>query len=173
MSAAKITKTYGELVAESRPSKQPPPPSQEEELDALLRALSERREREASGGDGAGFDPVQRLREVMAGDLIPEFVALVEKYSRSGVSMEMDATDLLNGGRGIQLEFEVGEHGVRLQGTVTSDAIAFHETRHAPDVHGEIASGPMLRLRGLNKAVFREFICERLCVLLRAVIKRR
>ena len=58
-------------------------------------------------------------------------------------------------------------------GTVTTEAIAFHETRYAPDLHGELLSGPMLRLRGLDAGVFRKFICERLTILLRGAMRRR
>jgi hypothetical protein len=62
---------------------------------------------------------------------------------------------------------------MQLQGTVTSDAIAFHEVRHAPDIEGQLVAGPMLRLKNLNAETFREFVCGRLTVLLRHVAGRR
>ena len=173
MSTARISKSYRELVAKTCPSKPPQPTSQEEELDALVTAMADHEDRASDGPDPLASDPIQRLRDLMVSELLPAFVELVEKYSRSGIRMEMDASSLLDGGREVYFEFSLGGHRIRLQGTVTTEAIAFHETRRAPDVHGELASGPMLRLRGLNVDVFREFICERLCALLRAAMKRR
>jgi len=117
-------------------------------------------------------DPIQELRELTINELVPIFVELVEKYAQSGINMQMDASSLLEGGREIKLEFGVGGHRMQLQGTVTTEAIAFHETRHSPGVQGELISGPMLRLRGLTGEIFRDFVCERLTVLLRAAIRR-
>ena len=91
----------------------------------------------------------------------------------TGVSLEMDVSNFLAGGREISFEFGVGEYRAKLVGTVTTEAIAFHETRYAPDIDGELVSGPMLRLRNLDGTAFREFICERLSVLLRTAIRRR
>ena len=108
----------------------------------------------------------------MLKELIPDFVELVDKYSKAGISMQMDASNLLQGGREIKLEFSIGEYSVELEGTVTSDAIAFHETRYAPDVRGELISGPMLRLRQLDAAAFRSFVCERITLLFRTATRR-
>lgn len=121
---------------------------------------------------GASPDPIQNLREQTINVLIPVFVELVTKYSPFGISMEMDAADFLEGGRHINLDFSMGEYRMHLIGTVTQEAVAFHETRHSPDVLGDVLSGPMLRLRGLSAEVFREFICERLGILLRAAARR-
>ena len=118
-------------------------------------------------------DPIQALREVTVNELVPTFVELMEKYSKSGVSMQMDASNFLEGGREIKFEFRIGEYRTQLQGTVTTDGIAFHETRHAPDIHGELSSGPMLRPRQLNSKAFRDFVCQRLTVLLRTAMRRR
>ena len=86
--------------------------------------------------------------------------------------MQMDASNFLQGGREIKFEFGIRDHRLQLHGIVTSEAIAFHETRHGPDVQGELVSGPMLRLRGLDGSVFREFVCERLTYVLRAATRR-
>jgi len=173
MSTTQASISYRELVERTRPSDQPASFSQENELDALVHELKDREQSEANGSKVQAADPIQRVRDIMVGELMPAFIELVEKYSRSGVKMEMDASDLLGGGREVVFEFNLSEHQLRLHGTVTAEAIAFHEVRKAPDVHGELASGPMLRLRGLNGTTFREFICERLCVLMRTVMKHR
>ncbi len=104
---------------------------------------------------------------------MPIFVELMEKYSTSGISMHMDASNFLQGGREISFEFGLGEYRAHLLGTVTTEAIAFHETRYNPEVQGELVSGPMLRLRNLTGETFRNFICERLTTLLRYAMRRR
>jgi hypothetical protein len=40
-------------------------------------------------------------------------------------------------------------------------------------MEGEVESGPMLRLHRLNARAFKEFICERLAVLLKIVLRER
>ena len=170
MPSARMSKSYRELVNESHPPAPEAPPSTEAELDKLV-ALREREAQAATKSDSPAADPIQNLRETMVTKLVPTFVELVDKYSKSGISMELDASNFLDGGREIRLDFAIGEHRIQLLGTVTTEAIAFHETRYAPNVHGELLSGPMLRLRGLCPAVFREFICERLCALLRAAMR--
>jgi hypothetical protein len=144
----------------------------ETELDALLDVMRRRGEK-SSEGDAAPESPLQRLRESLVNDLIPVFVELVEKYSKAGVSMQMDASNFLEGGREIRFEFSLNNHRTELHGTVTNEGIAFHEVRYSPDFHGELAAGPMLRLRGLNARTFREFVCERLALLIRGAIRRR
>ena len=118
-------------------------------------------------------DQIQALREKTIKELIPAFVGLVEKYSAVGVSMHMDASDFLEGGREIKFEFGIGDFRMELSGTVTTEAIAFHETRHSPEMQGELVSGPMLRLRGLTAEVFRNFICQRLALLVRVAMRRK
>jgi hypothetical protein len=87
--------------------------------------------------------------------------------------MELDASNLLQGGRELNFEFAVGEYRSLLWGTATTEGIAFHETRHAPDLRGELTSGPMLRLRNLTGEVFRNFVCRRLSVLMRMALRQR
>ena len=173
MTSPRTSKTYRDLVEQTRPQKPPPPLPPEQELDTLITALKERQKQAANEHDAGAPDPIQTLREVMANELVPTFLELVEKYSKSGMSMQMDASNFLEGGREIRFEFGIGDYRTQLHGTVTTEAIAFHETRYAPDVHGELLSGPMLRLRGLDARVFRAFICERLTILLRGAVRRR
>lgn len=165
--------SYRELV--ERSSVPPNPPSAckpEEELDSLIATLQARQKH---GGDESGAltpDPIQWLREMTIKEFVPIFVELAEKYSHSGISMQMDASSLLQGGREIKFEFGIQEYRTQLHGIATTEAIAFHETRHSPDVSGELVSGPMLRLRGLTGEVFRDFICERLTIMLRGAMRR-
>lgn len=145
----------------------------EGELDRLLQAAEERRRNDTHRVRREKPDAMQVLRQLTVSELVPVFVELVEKYSKSGIAMQMDASNLLEGGREIQFEFGLGEYRMQLHGTVTSDAIAFHEVRHAPEIEGQLVAGPMLRLKTLTAETFREFICGRLTVLLRLALKRR
>ena len=166
--------SYRELVQQVRlPSaKADRNPDPEEELDSLIALLKERRQQAGDQIVVLAPDPIQVLRELTINELVPIFVKLMEKYSKSGISMHMDASNFLEGGREIKFEFGLGEYRTQLHGTVTTEAIAFHETRHSPDVDGELVSGPMVRLRGLNAEKFRIFLCERLTQLLRTAVRR-
>jgi len=161
---------YQKLVEKTTPPV-PPQRTAEDELDSLINVLKRREEEGLSGQ--AHKDPMQTLREMMVNELVPIFVEIVEKYSNSGISMQMDASNFLEGGREIRFEFGVGAFRSHLQGTITGEAIAFHETRYSPDFHGELTAGPMIRLRYLNGKTFREFICERLSTLIRTATRRR
>ena len=164
--------SYKELVAKTQV---PPPPQRtaERALDNLLQALEERERAPKHPAKLAAPDPISTLRELVVNELVPTFVELVEKYARPGVSLQMDASSLLEGGREMRFEFGVGEYRSQLQGTVTADAIAFHEVRFTPDIDGQLAAGPMLRLKQLNAKTFREFVCERLSILIRAAARRK
>jgi hypothetical protein len=164
--------SYKDLVARTKVAP-PAPKTAERELDHLVACWGDRDKSGPSGPAGGPPDPVVALRDLLMRELIPIFVELVEKYSNSGLSLQMDASNLLEGGREIKFEFGLGEHRTQLQGTVTNDAIAFHEVRYAPDIDGQLVAGPMLRLKQLNAQVFREFICERLALLLRAAARRK
>lgn len=163
---------YKELVARTRVP-QPAPKSAERELDSLVAAISQRDTGAAPSAGKTAPDPLQLLRESVVRDLIPAFVELVEKYSKSGIHMQMDASNLLEGGREVNFEFSMGSFRNILQGTATSEAIAFHEVQYTPVIDGQIAAGPMLRLKQLNARSFREFICERLTQLIRAATRRK
>lgn len=163
------TSDYQDLVRRTRPPGPPPPAPSEDELDGLIHRL---KERQHVDGTAVTADPIESLREMTLRELIPIFVELAEKYSKSSISLQMDASNFLQGGREMWFEFGIGEYRVQLIGTVTSEAIAFQETRFSPEVNGELISGPMLRLRQLTGDGFRDFICERLCVLLRSAIRR-
>lgn len=162
--------TYQQLVASLKPLATKPQ-SVESQLDKLLVAVAERKARETE--IKPPVEPIQLLREQVVREMIPVFVELVEKYSTHGISMQMDASSLLEGGRELAFEFGMGDYRIQLQGTVTNDSIAFHEVRNSPDVQGQLVAGPMLRLRRLDAEAFREFVCDRLTVLIRFAARRR
>lgn len=145
----------------------------ESELDSIVAALKERSTAGLSAGTAGQPGRIQALRKLMIEELIPVFVELVEKYSNAGFTLQMDASNFLEGGREIRFEFGIGDSRTDLLGTVTTEAIAFHETRYSPNVQGELISGPMLRLHTLDAEVFRNFVCERLLVLARSAMRGR
>jgi hypothetical protein len=166
--------SYSELVRQTRPPARPGPPTPEEELDSVLETYQERvAETERDKKLKSKPDPVGVLRAQMLNEFIPVFVELVEKYSANGITMHMDASDFLDGGREVRFEFTLGKSDAQLLGTVTTEAIAFHETRHSPDLRGDLVTGPMLRLRGLTAEIFRDFICQRLTLLVRTATPKR
>ena len=164
--------TYQQLVA-SLKRHAPKPQTSEAQLDSLLATIQERERKVREEAAKAPPDPIQTLRELIVQELIPVFVELVEKYGEHGISMQMDASNLLEGGRELAFEFGLAGCRIQLQGTVTQDSIAFHEVRHSPEVQGQLMAGPMLRLRQLDANTFREFVCDRLTMLLRFAGRRK
>ena len=148
-------------------------PKTEAELDSIVSAIKERESGSLPGARGNQPGRIQTLRKLMLEELIPVFVELVEKYSSAGFTLQMDASNFLEGGREIRFEFGIGDSRTDLLGTITTEAIAFHETRYNPNVQGELISGPMLRLHTLDAETFRNFVCERLLVLARANMRAR
>lgn len=163
---------YQRLIEKTQP---PVPVEQttENELDRLLITIEERKRREQVRRVTPKVEPILALREKTVRELVPAFVDLVEKYGQMGVAMQMDASSLLEGGRELNFEFAFGAFRMELQGTVVTDAIAFHEVRHAPDVQGQMVAGPMIRLKTLTAKSFREFVCGRIMVLIRLANRRR
>lgn len=163
---------YGELVERTLPAKEPQKDA-EFEVDALITNLQERKNKTREGQTSAEPDQMELLRRQTMEEYIPIFVELMEKYRQSGITMEMDASNFLQGGREMSFEFALGEYRAKLMGTVTTEGIAFHETRYTPEVRGELVSGPMLRLRSLNADTFRKFVCARLALLLKSALQGR
>lgn len=142
------------------------------ELDALLQTMRERSEHHVTA-EAKSNDRIQAFRAALINEYIPVFVELVEKYSRNGVSMQMDASNVLEGGRELKFDFTMGDYRSQLHGTVTSEGVAFHEVKYSPDFHGQLTAGPMLRIRNLSADGFREFVCERLALLIRMAMRRK
>jgi len=166
------TSSYSQLVSGSAPA-QPREQNAEDNLDSLLLQLKEKEEAEKISKPEAKPDAVTLLRKTMVEDLIPVFVELAEKYAAKGIVLEMDASNLIQGGREIKFHLGVGPYRTELLGTATDDAIAFHQVRYTPEVDGELTGGPMIRLRALNAETFRSFVCERLAILLRSALRRK
>jgi len=118
-------------------------------------------------------DPLSRLRSRFA----DSFVAIVDelrgKYVANGVDLSLDAADFLGGGRQFTITIEFSGHGMRLEATVTDSIVAFSQTRFtASDRAGLTASGPSLRTRDLSANDFRNFVCERIALLVQSALKR-
>ncbi len=162
---------YAQLVRRVAPAsrKQPPP---EQDLDLLLDQLEEKKARSDPDQQPPKADPIEKLRESMLAEYIPIFVELSEKYAKSKVALEMDASNLLQGGRELKIAFSISGYRTDLLGTVTTEAIAFHLTHHTPDTGAQIASGPLLSLRRLNPKTFRDFICGQLALLVRTAMRQ-
>ncbi len=108
MSTQPNPNSYRELVHRTLPAAGAQARNAEDELDSLIVFLRDR-QKATDGEDGVlKPDAVQALRKLTINELIPVFVELVEKYSIAGISMQMDASNLLEGGREIKFEFGVG-----------------------------------------------------------------
>lgn len=170
MSASLRPSRYGQLIQQNNAGTRRRR-SATEELDRLVTRIDRApapRPRESSEGK---IDPIENLRSQLINDFAPAFQELIDKYAPSGIALTLDASDFLAGGRLIKMSFKHGDHRTLLEGTVTSDMIAFLETRYSPSCDGQLLRGPALRLRGLTVDKFREFVCQRLAMLLRQAIK--
>ncbi len=172
MSNPESPSQYGHFAKRTPVPNASPDRNAEKELDALIVSLKERQQNTSGQSTTLQPDRIQALRDLTIGQLIPVFVELAEKYADSAITMQMDASNFLQGGRELRFEFCLGAYRTELLGTVTADAIAFHETRYSPDMHGELMSGPMLRLRNLTGDTFRSFLCDRVATLVRAAMRR-
>jgi hypothetical protein len=106
--------------------------------------------------------------------LIPVVDGLRAKYGTRGVEVRLDSEDFMRGGRRVDLTVEFAGTGIRLEGTVTPTSIAFLQTRYSKDdPAGLAASGPSLRINGLNSATFRDFVCERISAIVELVVQGR
>ncbi|MFQ5462427.1 MAG: hypothetical protein ACE5E5_07340 [Phycisphaerae bacterium] len=162
---------YAQLVRRVAPASRNPPPA-EHDLDLLLDQLEEKKARNDPDTRPRKPDPIEQLRKAMLAEYIPIFVELSEKYAKSKIALEMDASNLLQGGREIKIAFSICGFRTELLGTVTNEAIAFHETHYTPDTGAQIASGPLLGLRRLNAKTFRDFICSQLAALVRTTMRQ-
>ncbi len=110
----------------------------------------------------AEVSPLEQLRATFVDRLIPLVDTIQARYAQKGITVSMDASDFLSGGRGVQIEIHYRDHRLRLEGTVMPDAIAFHETRHVSGSGGAVMGGPMLRARHLTDQAFTDFIYQRI-----------
>ena len=147
----------------------------EAKLDSLLEqhARKLRDEELKKENNSPKSDPMENIRDLFETELMPAFDDLREKYRKNDISLELDALKLLQGGREIVIDIEYGGVGMRFDGTVMTNVIAFQLTRYSTrDPAGITASGPTLRVRGLTADKFRDFICQRIAALIQAVMQR-
>ncbi len=143
----------------------------ESTLDALLTRQGDRGQTCPEAAEPAtDISPIDKLRQIVSTRLLPLVGQISERYAEKGVTVAMDASDFLDGGRGLLIEIQYSDHRCRLEGTVTSDAIAFHETRLSVS-GGTVIGGPMLRMRQLTDEAFGSFLYERIISLVKAANK--
>ncbi|MFQ5489298.1 MAG: hypothetical protein ACE5GE_01140 [Phycisphaerae bacterium] len=162
---------YKDLIQHHQPSRRAGK-SAEELLDSLLQGQPKAQAGPAVSGAPAAMSGLDRLREKMRSELIPAFEELRAKYEDRGVIIALDPERFLAGGVEILIEVKFETFGLRMEGTVTPEGIAFHETRFSDDMLGVVTTGPMLRARNLNGQSFREFMCERVAQLVRSAVRR-
>ena len=160
---------YRELVRHSG-SARPLPRRTDTGLDGLLSQYEQRRQAQ-SPEEQEKPDALAALRFLMSEQLIPVFNDVARKYEAQGLEMRLDAEAFLNGGKEFTIELRLENCRAKLSAVVTSKAIAFHETRTAKHVAGELTSAPSLSLRELSADVFYRFLCERLKVLVRTALR--
>jgi hypothetical protein len=138
-------------------------------LDSLLQPQEHVRAA-ASGGQEAKSEPspLDQLRTLFVERLIPVVDTVNARYGDRAISVSMDASDFINGRRGIVIDIHYQQHRIHLEGTVMPDAIAFHETRYISNLGGTVAAGPMLRTRNLNENAFADFLYERIITLVKS-----
>jgi hypothetical protein len=146
----------------------------EEKLDALLTAANERAKAHAARGTAeAVLTPLEAFRKKLGEELIPVFDDLARKYAAQGLTLKLDATDFLSGGRKLTIEVSIQTDSLRLDGTVLENGVAFNELRSSGGVPGAIASGAMLRTRLITAEAFREFLCAQMAAFLRSILHQR
>ena len=163
---------YWDLIQHRQPARRPQR-SAETVLEGLLHQYERAQQPPEPDVEPDKIDRVEALRFMMTEQLIPAFEEMKQKYLAKGMRMRLDVEAFLRGGRELDLEFELGPWRSRLHGTVTSEAIAFHESRYRENIPGEFTSGPALRMRHLNVDTFRAFICERLTLLVRTALRHK
>lgn len=121
----------------------------------------------------APISVLDRLRQLFEGEICGAFEDLREKYAVRGIALTLDVAPFLRGGVDIAITIEFRGAGLRLDGTVTPNVIAFRQTRYDPgNTAGLTGSGPTLRTRDLTATSFRDFVCERMSALLQSVLGR-
>jgi len=137
-------------------------------LDALLAKHTER-ERVAQESDclTEQISPIDEMRRRFAEKLIPLAESIAECYRPKGISVLLDASDFLQGGRGVRIEITFGDHRMVLEGTALPEAIAFNETRQIRNRGGTVSGGPMLRGSRLSEDGFAKFLYDRIISLVR------
>lgn len=144
----------------------------EDELDALLVKVEQKKENAGSDQDDDQVDAVDIFRARLRQVYKPVFNEIAEKYASRGVILRMDADDFLGGGAGLKFKFIYGDMSMTLDGTVTRSGVAFYMIRGFGASPGTVLSGPMLRVRNLSGEEFRTFIVDHLSALIKDAIRQ-
>jgi hypothetical protein len=163
------------LIRHAQPRSAAAGPS-ETKLDSLLEGHARNRSLPAPSIERpiAPISPLDRLRRLFETELIPTFEELRQKYERNGVKLQLTTDNFIAGGRDIRIVIEYDGSGMRYDGTVMSNAIAFQQTRfNEQDRSGLTASGPTLRTRDLDSNTFRAFVCDRIAALVQSEVQRK
>ncbi len=153
-------------------SPEEPPGVPEDQLDALLEKVEEKR---ASGGfdqQESESDVVDVFRGLMRQVYMPVFETLRSKYAPKGLAMELDADEFLGGGPALKIKFSYGDLTMDLDGTVMRGGVAFYIVRGVGNSKGAVVSGPMMRIRNLTAEDFREFIVDHLSQLIKDALRQ-
>lgn len=171
MAMDKLRSSYQSLV-QKWTAPQPDEKSAEEKLDTLLTG-----EPSGPGSEqtvsAAPTSPLDAFRQRVREELTLVVEEIQRKYALKGIAVHMDADDFLGGGRRLCIEISMQNHAMRLDGTVMEGGIAFNEVRSLDGTPGAICSGPMLRTRQLTPEGFREFVCGRIALLVRSILRQQ
>lgn len=151
-----------------KPEDNPP----EDELDALLDKVEDKKANQGLDSDEPQLDAVEVFRSLMRQVYIPVFDTVRAKYAAKGLSMELDADEFLGGGSALRLKFAYGELTMELDGTVMRGGVAFYIIHGVGQNKGAVVSGPMLRIRNLTADEFRHFLVDHLSRLIKDALRQ-
>ena len=139
------------------------------EIDSLL---NENDRRHAKVAEKLAGKPEPSPLDELRAEFRERFVPLVEKiagqYSPKGVTVAMNATDFLEGGRTVVIDIAFGGYRIVHEGTVMADSIAFSEVRYVPNGGETVTAGQTIRGRQLSEQGIADFILKVVASLIRA-----
>lgn len=156
----------------AQPQDQPDANPPEDELDALLDKVEDKKAKQGLDFEEHQPDTVEVFRSLMRQVYIPVFETVRGKYAAKGLSMELDADEFLGGGSALRLKFAYGELTMELDGTVMRGGVAFYIIHGVGQNKGAVVSGPMLRIRNLSADEFRHFLVEHLSQLIKDALRQ-
>ena len=126
------------------PTSPDPPPNTgppEDELDALLVKVEEKKARKEGVEDQDQPDDVEVFRCQMRQQYIAIFESVRAKYAPKGLLMELDVDEFLGGGASLKIKFVYGDLTMELDGTVMRGGVAFYINRGVGQHKGVVISG--------------------------------
>ncbi len=164
-----------QMIRKYAPKSEAPVTQPENELDSLLVQHANRRQAvESKVALDEPPSPIDKLRQSVEREYIPMANELCLKYEPQGVTLTLDASRFLGGGREISITIEFSGSCIRLDGVVMPTSIAFNLTRFGKDIPGGVTgSGPTLRGNALRPEQFRQFICDQMAHLVQSVLRKK